>query len=590
MWLIRFVTSTRGALPYMAKELQELLVDNFSTGLNVVDSPHDMADSDLSIANNVTYRPTGEAESIEGLLQTGNEIYVNDMISTEILGGIRFNGLTYLMASNGTEARLVYLDTTLTGSITAFADAGSGQVTVTSASHGLHDNDSVTISGTTSYNGTFTITNTATNTFEITDTWVANDATGTWTTTGWTEVSSVDFDADTKCDFIVYASNIWFVNGLTTNSNVLHFVNTSNVLSGLTTSSGLPSGVNRIALHLERVWLSKGNSVYVSIQFPTAADSDWDASRVYSGSSAPGLIQLDNDTEDSVRHMISHFGQLTIFREFKINVVTGTSILTATIEKSFNSRGIIADFSVGRSDQAIYFLSREGVKQFQGITTQDQTTQFDSISTVGLDRKIRTNVEAFADQTAATGYAFKDKYYLSDAGSIILVFDELTGGWSNWNVGGAEIFLEVGDNLFIAKAAKYYQVDADTAGSITSQIRTKDFNLGTDQINKLFQKLIITLKTFSAAQTLTLEWFINGATTASGTKTISQQGSGVKWDAGYQWDSGIKWDAGTVTFLSEKQRKLSSGVTIAFGIKATGTNRFSISALDLLYEFMRREA
>lgn len=67
-----------------------------------------------------------------------------------------------------------------TGSITAFADAGTGLVTVTSAAHGLVEGDSVTISGTTSYNGTFTISNVATNTFAILDTWVANDATGTW--------------------------------------------------------------------------------------------------------------------------------------------------------------------------------------------------------------------------------------------------------------------------------------------------------------------------------------------------------------------------------------------------------------------------
>ena len=66
------------------------------------------------------------------------------------------------------------------GSITAFADAGAGMVTVTSSAHGLVEGDSVTISGTTSYNGTFTISNVATNTFDIRDTWVADDATGTW--------------------------------------------------------------------------------------------------------------------------------------------------------------------------------------------------------------------------------------------------------------------------------------------------------------------------------------------------------------------------------------------------------------------------
>ncbi len=67
-----------------------------------------------------------------------------------------------------------------TGSITAFADAGSGQVTVTSAAHGRTNGESVTITGTTNYNGTFTVAGSTTNTFEITDTWVSDDGTGTW--------------------------------------------------------------------------------------------------------------------------------------------------------------------------------------------------------------------------------------------------------------------------------------------------------------------------------------------------------------------------------------------------------------------------
>lgn len=67
-----------------------------------------------------------------------------------------------------------------TGSITAFADAGSGNVTVTSAAHGMSNGDIISIAGTTNYNGVFTVANATTNTYTIVDTWVANDATGTW--------------------------------------------------------------------------------------------------------------------------------------------------------------------------------------------------------------------------------------------------------------------------------------------------------------------------------------------------------------------------------------------------------------------------
>ncbi len=74
--------------------------------------------------------------------------------------------------SNGTRA---------TGTIASFADATGGQVTVTTdAPHGMSNKQVTTITGTTSYNGDFLITNVSASAFEITDTWVANDATGAW--------------------------------------------------------------------------------------------------------------------------------------------------------------------------------------------------------------------------------------------------------------------------------------------------------------------------------------------------------------------------------------------------------------------------
>jgi|21_taG_2_1085346.scaffolds.fasta_scaffold00651_14 hypothetical protein len=68
-----------------------------------------------------------------------------------------------------------------TGPITAMASSGGGSATeITSNSHGLSNGNSVIITGTTSYDGTFTISGVTTNTFIISDTFVANDATGQW--------------------------------------------------------------------------------------------------------------------------------------------------------------------------------------------------------------------------------------------------------------------------------------------------------------------------------------------------------------------------------------------------------------------------
>lgn len=71
----------------------------------------------------------------------------------------------------------------LTGTISAFANYGAtvtGTVKVTDTAHGLASNQSVTIAGTTNYNGTYLITKIDADTFYITATWVATE-TGTWT-------------------------------------------------------------------------------------------------------------------------------------------------------------------------------------------------------------------------------------------------------------------------------------------------------------------------------------------------------------------------------------------------------------------------
>jgi hypothetical protein len=64
---------------------------------------------------------------------------------------------------------------------------------------------------------------------------------------------------------------------------------------------------------------------------------------------------------------------------------------------------------------------------------------------------------------------------------------------------------------------------------------------------------------------------------------------GINYDSGYFYDSGIRYDVTSINFDTQKQRNLLSGVTIAFGIKAEGINRFSLSALDLLYELTKKE-
>ena len=72
-------------------------------------------------------------------------------------------------------------DGNLSGTITATNTTAGSTVTITSASHGLATNDRITISGTTSYNSTYSVTYVGANSFSISATNSESSETGTWT-------------------------------------------------------------------------------------------------------------------------------------------------------------------------------------------------------------------------------------------------------------------------------------------------------------------------------------------------------------------------------------------------------------------------
>jgi len=78
----------------------------------------------------------------------------------------------------GTPTFTVEIEAVVSGSITIMASGAN--TTITSAGHPLANGNIVNISGTTSYNGEFTVSAVTTDTFSITATFVADDGTGAW--------------------------------------------------------------------------------------------------------------------------------------------------------------------------------------------------------------------------------------------------------------------------------------------------------------------------------------------------------------------------------------------------------------------------
>ncbi len=113
--------------------------------------------------------------------------------------------MTMTLFDKDTEATInVY-----TNSLTAFADAGGGDVTCTSAGvHSLAVGDVVAITDTTNYDGTYTVQAVPlTTTFTITHSDDGDDATGTWTRTKTNVLSSLNVSDGTFLHELVSADN-----------------------------------------------------------------------------------------------------------------------------------------------------------------------------------------------------------------------------------------------------------------------------------------------------------------------------------------------------------------------------------------------
>lgn len=122
-------------------------------------------------------------------------------------------------------------------SITSFTDAGSGNLTVTSTSHGLSNGTTVTITGTTSYNGSYTISNVTTDTFQIVKTYTSDQV-------GWWGISTEGIDNT------AYGANSGY--NLTTGSG--------NTLIGKQSGTSLTTGTYNTAIGMQSLYLTSTGS------------------------------------------------------------------------------------------------------------------------------------------------------------------------------------------------------------------------------------------------------------------------------------------------------------------------------------------
>jgi len=153
---------------------------------------------ETAMAIKETTTPTAKADYGKIYTKTDNKLYFQDgagsehLISNEVYGEGWFYGNTVALSVETVDVPIgmqgpivgeisdMTFNSGSTGVTSVFADGGSGTVTVTSNGHGLSNGSIVTIMGSTSYNGVFEVSSVTTDTFKITDTWVADDGIVTW--------------------------------------------------------------------------------------------------------------------------------------------------------------------------------------------------------------------------------------------------------------------------------------------------------------------------------------------------------------------------------------------------------------------------
>lgn len=154
--------------PYRNQRRREIIVDPSPTATDTILFPYEVGFDKLRMEC--------------GTADAGGTTYITDADRYEPADF--FNGWVCSIISGtgrGSYAAITDYDSS-DGSITAFADGtDTGVTTKVTSTHALSNGDVVTISGTTSYDGTYVISGViSTTSFEITKAYVADDATGTW--------------------------------------------------------------------------------------------------------------------------------------------------------------------------------------------------------------------------------------------------------------------------------------------------------------------------------------------------------------------------------------------------------------------------
>ena len=265
--------------------------------------------------------------------------------------------------------------------ITAFVNYSgtvAGTVKATSTGHGRSTGNSLIISGSTDYDGTYTITVIDTDNFYFTDTYVGNETVGFWTLTGQEGKNNVAVGYQTGRG-ITYGSG-----------NTIIGANVQGLTAGLSNNIIIADGAGNIkAQHSGTAWTLNGgtnlysstsvnvlnmyntdNSNRVTHQFYTNAN---DAAFLMYNSSGTGTIRLIGGS--SIHSYINSGNNLNIGTSSDLGYTLGVSGTFYASGSGTFGGGLISESIYPETDNTFYLGKNDDDTPFawKGLVLKDQT-------------------------------------------------------------------------------------------------------------------------------------------------------------------------------------------------------------------------
>jgi len=414
-----------------------------------------------------------------------------------------------------------------TGDITQFADAGGGEVEVFSLDHGAAALSTVFITGTTNYDGTYTIQSVGGggDSFFIIATWVSDDATGTWESN---KISREPVEGLNAGRFIGVSENRLAVAGV-----------------------GLQQTVNQYSL-LE-------------------TDSDFDDFRTATTETGGGRF-TGNEGETTALKGIG--GNMLVFERKRVGVhqiqfesqSTGIIKKTTTLRKDLTLNGIGASSpkAVIDVDGVVFFVTPLGeVYQWSVENTRNPLRQ--------LTKGFTPILEKFDFENTAIGYDYKRKILCVscaevDGGQLdtIFLYDFNTQTWSLDNGKSVNQFFwdDIGDQLWGLSSTtnELHKIFDDTytndEDEIQISVETGMLDGGSDSTLKDFINNHVIVGAESGTQTFTFDIFTDQNTEAA--LTLEKSAAGlidITQDVAGAWGA-VAWGGGKVSDASAESSSI----------------------------------